>query len=155
MGKGKEDPLCDLGYESLLGGSVLNAGYTVSVRRTRVNIIVLLTLALTGESPTCILHEGICTPSNTLSKYHRQLSTMSSDQLFFGRSHSCSGLFLFLYHQYIAYILQYVGLPDHVPAVIVVLTLTSMVKPLVTGQAPVTLSCFLVFVPFISLAYVD
>ena len=37
----------------------LNAGYTVSVRRTRSNVLVLLVLALAGESPTCILHEGI------------------------------------------------------------------------------------------------
>ena len=35
----------------------LNAGYTVSVRRTRLNVLVLLTLAIAGESPTCILHE--------------------------------------------------------------------------------------------------
>ena len=40
----------------------LNTGYTVSVRRTRLNILVLLTLALAGESPTCILHEGMHTP---------------------------------------------------------------------------------------------
>ena len=40
----------------------LNAGYTVSVRRTRLNVLVLLTLALAVESPTCILHEGIHTP---------------------------------------------------------------------------------------------
>ena len=37
----------------------LNAGYTVSVRRTRLNILVQLILALAGESPPCILHEGI------------------------------------------------------------------------------------------------
>ena len=43
----------------------LNAGYTVSVRRTRLNLLILLilsTLALAGESLTCILHEGIHTP---------------------------------------------------------------------------------------------
>ena len=32
---------------------------TVSVRRTRFNVLVLLTLPLTGESPTCTLHEGV------------------------------------------------------------------------------------------------
>ena len=37
----------------------LTAGYTVFVRRTRLNVLVLLILALAGESPTCILHEGI------------------------------------------------------------------------------------------------
>ena len=36
-----------------------NAGYTVSVRRIRLDVLILLTLALAGESPTCILHEGI------------------------------------------------------------------------------------------------
>ena len=45
-----------------IGFVPLNAGYTVSVRRTRLNVLVLLTLALAGESPTCILHEGIHTP---------------------------------------------------------------------------------------------
>ena len=45
-----------------------HAGYKVSVRRTRLNVLVLLTLALAGESPTCcsVLHEGIVhTPRNT------------------------------------------------------------------------------------------
>ena len=39
----------------------LNAGwvYTVTVRRTMLNVLVLLTLALAGESPTGILYEGI------------------------------------------------------------------------------------------------
>ena len=37
----------------------LNADYTVSERRTRLNVLVLLTLVLAGESPTCILHKGI------------------------------------------------------------------------------------------------
>ena len=36
--------------------------YVVSVRRTRLNVLVLLTLALAGESPTCVLHEGMHTP---------------------------------------------------------------------------------------------
>ena len=40
----------------------LKAGYTVYVRRERLNVWVLLTLALAGESPTFILHEGIYTP---------------------------------------------------------------------------------------------
>ena len=40
----------------------LDAGYTVSVRRTRLSVLVILTLALARESPTCILHEGIHTP---------------------------------------------------------------------------------------------
>ena len=40
----------------------LNAGYAVSVRRTRLNVLVLLTPALAWESPTCILHEGMHTP---------------------------------------------------------------------------------------------
>ena len=35
-----------------------HADYTVSVRRTGLNVLVLLTLALAGESPTYILHEG-------------------------------------------------------------------------------------------------
>ena len=46
-------------YILQMSGSVpLNAGYTVSVRRTRLNVLVLLTLALAGESPTHILREG-------------------------------------------------------------------------------------------------
>ena len=50
-------------FSQLLSGFVsLNAGYTVSVRRTRLNVLVLLTLALAGESPTCVLHEGMHTP---------------------------------------------------------------------------------------------
>ena len=39
-----------------------NVGNIVSVCRTRLNVSVLLTLPLAGESPTCILHEGIHTP---------------------------------------------------------------------------------------------
>ena len=35
----------------------LNAGYTVAVRRTRLKVLILLTLAVGGESPTGILHE--------------------------------------------------------------------------------------------------
>ena len=34
-----------------------HAGNTVSVRTTKLNVLVLLTLAKAGESPTCILHE--------------------------------------------------------------------------------------------------
>ena len=37
-------------------------GYKVSVSITRLNVIALLNLALAGESPTYILHEGIHTP---------------------------------------------------------------------------------------------
>ena len=47
--------------QKMSGFVPLNAGYTVSVRRTRLNVLVLLTLAIAGESPTCILHEGIHT----------------------------------------------------------------------------------------------
>ena len=54
----------------------LNVGCTVSVRRTRLNVLVLLTLALAGESPTCILHEGI----HERLKYHTQLAKLSFDQ---------------------------------------------------------------------------
>ena len=57
----------------------LNAGYTVSVRRTRLNVLVLLTLALAGESPTCTLHEGIHIPYHARSKYHTQLAKLSFD----------------------------------------------------------------------------
>ena len=37
----------------------LDAVVKVSVRRTRLNVLVLLTLALAEESPTCLLREGI------------------------------------------------------------------------------------------------
>ena len=57
----------------------LNAGCIVSVRRTRLNVLVLLTLALAGESPTCILYE-IHTPQHKRSKYHTQLAKLSFDQ---------------------------------------------------------------------------
>ena len=43
----------------------LNAGFGVSVRRTRLNVLVLLTLASAGESPTCVLHEDILFPPPT------------------------------------------------------------------------------------------
>ena len=43
----------------MFGFVLLNAGYTVSVRMTRLNVLVTLTLAFAGESPTDILHEGI------------------------------------------------------------------------------------------------
>ena len=48
--------------------------------RTRLNVLVLLTLALAGESPTCILHEGIHTPYHARSKYHKQLAKLSFDR---------------------------------------------------------------------------
>ena len=63
----------------------LNAGYTVSVRRTKLNVLVLLTLALAGESPTCILHEGI----------HTQLAKLSLIKILIGRSHSWRACFHF------------------------------------------------------------
>ena len=53
--------LCIL-IPQMSGFAPLNAGYTVSVRRTRMNDLVLSTLARTGESPTCIFHESIHTP---------------------------------------------------------------------------------------------
>ena len=41
----------------------LIAGYAVPVRRTRLGVLVVLTLAVTVESPICcILREGIHTP---------------------------------------------------------------------------------------------
>ena len=36
----------------------VNAGYTVSVRRTRMTVFVLLTMVFAGDSPICILHQG-------------------------------------------------------------------------------------------------
>ena len=36
----------------------VNAGYTVSVRRTRLNVFVLLTMVFAGDSPIFILHQG-------------------------------------------------------------------------------------------------
>ena len=58
----------------------LNAGYTVSVCRTRLNVLVLSTLALAWESSNCILHEGTHTPEHLRSKYHTQLAKLSFDQ---------------------------------------------------------------------------
>ena len=67
-----------------------NAGYTVSVRRIRLDVLVLLTLALVGESPTCILHEGIHTCNTRDRSITRSLQRkLSFDQnFFFGRTHS-------------------------------------------------------------------
>ena len=47
------------------GVAPLTAGYKVSLRRTRLKVFVLLTPALTGESPTYILREAIPIPRNT------------------------------------------------------------------------------------------
>ena len=60
-------------------------GHIVSVRRTRLNVFVLLTLLallLAGESPTCILHEDVHTPRNTRdpSITHTQLAKLSFDK---------------------------------------------------------------------------
>ena len=44
-----------------------------------VSVLVLLTLAFAGESPTCILDEGIQTPYNARSKYHTELAKPSFD----------------------------------------------------------------------------
>ena len=41
------------------GFVALSAGYTFFLLKTRLNVLVLLILALAGESPTCILHESI------------------------------------------------------------------------------------------------
>ena len=54
--------------------------FSVAVRRTRLDILVLLTLALARESPTCIFHQGIHNPSHARSKYHTQLAKLSCDQ---------------------------------------------------------------------------
>ena len=54
----------------------LNAGPTVSVRRKRLNVFVLLTPALAGESSNCISRERI----HTRPKYHTQLAKLSFDQ---------------------------------------------------------------------------
>ena len=55
----------------------LNAGYTVSARSTRLNVLVLLTPALARESPTSVLHEGIRTPYHARLKYHTQLAKLN------------------------------------------------------------------------------
>ena len=44
-------------HRCMSGCAPLIAGNTASVRRTRLHVLVLLTLALAGESPTCILHD--------------------------------------------------------------------------------------------------
>ena len=49
-------------HNKMSGFVPLNAGYTVSVRRTRLSVSVLSALALAGKSPTCLLHEGRHTP---------------------------------------------------------------------------------------------
>ena len=61
------------------GFAPLDAGYTVSVRRTRLDVLVFLTLALAGGSPTYILYEGMHTPQHARSKYHTQLAKLSFD----------------------------------------------------------------------------
>ena len=48
----------------------LDAGYTVSVRKTRLNVLVLLSLAIAGESLTCIFHEGTHTVTHAIEVSH-------------------------------------------------------------------------------------
>ena len=60
----------------------VDAGYTVSVRRTRLSVFVLLTVALlAGESPTYIRHEkGIHISLHAQSKYRTQLAKLRFDK---------------------------------------------------------------------------
>ena len=64
----------------MFGVVPLNAGYTVSVPRTRFNVLVLLTLAVAGESPTCILHEGTHPVSRAIEESNAPLAKLSFDQ---------------------------------------------------------------------------
>ena len=62
----------------------LNVGYTVSVSRARLNVLVLLTLALAGESPTCILPRGYphrVTPAIEVSHAARKAEFRSKNVL--------------------------------------------------------------------------
>ena len=53
-------------YKRLVLSSSMRVIHTVSVRRTRLNVLVLLTLALTGESPTTVVSfTRVHTPLNT------------------------------------------------------------------------------------------
>ena len=71
----------------------LNARYTVSTCRARVNVLVLLTLTLAEESLTCTLHEGIHNPQHARSKYHRHVVKLSLDkEKSVGRSHNSTWL---------------------------------------------------------------
>ena len=47
----------------------------------RLDVLVLLTLVSAGESPTCIIHEGIHTPKQARLKYQTQLAKMSFDAI--------------------------------------------------------------------------
>ena len=78
----------------------LNAGDTVSGRRTRLNVLVLLTLALARESPTCILHEGVHTPQHAESRYHTQLAKLSFDDKKFCLISQLTNVYFFYIFQY-------------------------------------------------------
>ena len=69
--------------------------YSFRVQNKVERLVVLLTLALAWESPTCILHEGINTPCHSRSKYHTQLAKLSfAKKKLFGRFHSWSVFYL-------------------------------------------------------------
>ena len=54
--------------------------YTASVRRARLNVLVLLTLALlAGESPTYILHEGTHPVTRAIEVSHVARKKLSFD----------------------------------------------------------------------------
>ena len=66
-----------------------HAGYTGSVRRAGLNVLVALTLALAGESPTCNLNEGARRVVRAIEVSHTQLAKPSFDQKnIVGRPHS-------------------------------------------------------------------
>ena len=72
------------------GFVLLNAGYTVSVHGTRLNALVLVTVVLAAESPTCILSRGYTHPvTGAIEVSHAALAKLSFDQKFLsGRCHS-------------------------------------------------------------------
>ena len=67
----------------------LNEGYTVSVPRTKLNVLVMLTMVLAGEVTDLYPSRGYTHPvTGAIEVPHTQLAKPSFDQKLFGRSHS-------------------------------------------------------------------
>ena len=67
------------------------------MRRTRLNVLVLLTLARAGESPTCILHEGTHPVTRRIEVLHAACKAKFWSKSILRQSHKLKYIFHFLY----------------------------------------------------------
>ena len=65
------------------------------MRRTRLNVLVLLTLARAGESPTCILHGGTHPVTRRIELLHAACKAKFWSKSILRQSHSSSIFFIF------------------------------------------------------------